>query len=287
MSAQESGGGTRRGMGVGGAARRGLLVVLGLVWLFPTYLIVANAVRPADDYDPSDAVKPPSSMGLFDNISEAWSRTSVGDTLLSTLGYSVVSPALAVLLGALAGYAIVVLRLKHGFAWFVVIFAGTIVPFQMLLVPLFVGYSKVSLYDDHVGLVLIYTATSVPLAALVMRNFFGSVAVSIFEAARLDGASTFRIFWRIYLPLSSAALAAVFILEFTYVWNDLLFGLTLSQSETVRPVWAELSALTTDVYAGTPVPIALAAGLVVSLPTVVLFLATQRLFTRGLTLAQF
>lgn len=267
--------------------RRAVLIVLGLVWLFPTYLIVANAVRPAGDYDPSDAVKPPGSIGLFDNISEAWSRTDVGATIGSTAIYSLVAPALAVLFGALAGYAIVVLRVRFGFLWFIVIFAGTVVPFQMLLVPLFVGYSKVSLYDDQMGLVLVHTAISVPLAALVMRNFFGSVAVSIFEAARLDGASTFRIFWRIYLPLSSAALAAVFILEFTYVWNDLLFGLTLAQSDNVRPVWAELSALTTDVYAGTPVPVALAAGLVVSLPTVVLFLATQRLFTRGLTLAQF
>ncbi|MFC6878602.1 MULTISPECIES: carbohydrate ABC transporter permease [Actinomadura] len=276
-----------RARDLSGAARRTLLVVLGLVWLFPTYLIVANAVRPATDYDPSDAVKPPSKLGLFDNIGEAWDRTNVGDTLLSTGLYSIVAPALAVLVGALAGYAIVVLRLRHGFAWFVVIFAGTVVPFQMLLVPLFIGYSKVSLYDNRLGLILVYTAINVPLAALVMRNFFGNMAVSIYEAARMDGASTFRIFWRIYLPLSSAALAAVFILEFTYVWNDLLFGLTLSQTETVRPVWAELSALTTDVYAGTPVPIALAAGLVVSLPTVVLFLVTQRLFTRGLTLAQF
>ncbi|GGV12995.1 permease [Actinomadura cremea] len=270
-----------------GTVRRAILVVLGLAWLFPTYLVVANAIRPAADYDASDAVAPPTSIGLLDNIAQAWETTDVGATLLSTLLYSIAAPAIAVLLGALAGYAIVVLRLRHGFLWFVVIFAGTVVPFQMLLIPLFVGYSRVSMYDSQAGLIIVYTAISVPLAALVMRNFFGGVAVSIFEAARLDGASTFRIFWRIYLPLSSAALAAVFILEFTYVWNDLLFGLTLSQSETVRPVWAELSALTTDVYAGTPVPIALAAGLVVSLPTVVLFLATQRLFTRGLTLAQF
>ncbi|MDL4771955.1 MULTISPECIES: carbohydrate ABC transporter permease [Thermomonosporaceae] len=270
-----------------GTVRRGVLVVLGLAWLFPTYLIVANAVRPATEYDATDAVRPPTSMGLFDNISEAWERTAVGQTLFSTALYAVVAPLLAVLVGALAGYAIVVLRLRHGFAWFVVIFAGTVVPFQMLLVPLFIGYSKVSLYDNRLGLILVYTAINVPLAALVMRNFFGNMAVSIYEAARMDGASTFRIFWRIYVPLSASALAAVFILEFTYVWNDLLFGLTLSQTETVRPVWAELSALTTDVYAGTPVPIALAAGLVVSLPTVVLFLATQRLFTRGLTLAQF
>jgi multiple sugar transport system permease protein len=100
----------------------------------------------------------------------------------------------------------------------------------------------------------------------------------------MDGASTFRIFWRIYLPLSTSALAAVFILEFTFIWNDLIFGLTLTQTAEVRPVMTALAGLMTDVYAGTPVPVGLAAGLVVSLPTVVLFLATQRLFARGLSL---
>ncbi|REE98835.1 carbohydrate ABC transporter permease [Thermomonospora umbrina] len=266
--------------------RHGTLVLLGLIWLAPTYLILSNAVRPATSYDPSDAMKPPSDFALFANISEVWDRTELGPSMISSLLYSVVSPAAAVLLGALAGYAVVVLRLRRGFLWFMVIYGGSIFPFQMLLVPLFVGYSKTPLYDSRSGMILIYTAISVPLAALVMRNFFGGIAISIFEAARMDGASTFRIFWRIYLPLSWTAMAAVFILEFTFIWNDLLFGLTLTQSESTRPVMTELSALTTDVYAGTPVPVALAAGLVVSIPTIAVFLLTQRLFTRGLTLAQ-
>lgn len=269
-----------------GTARRAVLIGLGLLWLFPTYLILANALRPAADYNPSDAVVPSTSFALFDNIAEVWKRTDLEQSLVSTLLYSVVSPALAVLVGALAGYAIVVLRLRRGFAWFMLIYGGSIFPFQMLVVPLFVGYSKGPLYDSRLGMILIYTAISIPFAALVMRNFFGGIAISIFEAARMDGASTLRIFWRIFLPLSWPALAAVFILEFTLTWNDLLFGLVLTQSETVRPVMAELSALTTDVYAGTPVPIALAAGIVVSLPTVVVFLVTQRLFARGLSLAQ-
>ncbi|WP_336207522.1 carbohydrate ABC transporter permease [Nonomuraea sp. LPB2021202275-12-8] len=264
--------------------RRAVLIVLGLIWLGPTYLLLVNASRPPDSYDPAGAWVPSADFSLFSNFARALESADLAGSLASTALYSVVSPALGVLIGALAGYTIVVLRLRHGFWWFLLIFGGTIFPSQMLLVPLFVGYSDAGLYDSRAGMILIYTAINVPLAAFVLRNFYTGVAFSIFEAARMDGASTWHIFWRIYLPLSTSALAAVFILEFTFIWNDLIFGLTLTQSSEVRPVMTALAGLMTDVYAGTPVPVGLAAGLVVSLPTVVLFLATQRLFARGLSL---
>jgi multiple sugar transport system permease protein len=264
--------------------RRAVLVVLGLIWLGPTYLLIVNASRPAASYDPSRAWVPSGDFALLENFGRALDSANLTDSLASTAVYSLVSPTLGVLIGALAGYTIVVLRLRHGFWWFLLIFGGTIFPSQMLLVPLFVGYSDAGLYDSRMGMILVYTAINVPLAAFVLRNFYTGVAFSIFEAARMDGASTWRIFWRIYLPISLTALAAVFILEFTFIWNDLIFGLTLTQTESVRPVMTALAGLMTDVYAGTPVPVGLAAGLVVSLPTVVLFLATQRLFARGLSL---
>jgi multiple sugar transport system permease protein len=189
-------------------------------------------------------------------------------------------------IGAMAGYAIVVLRLRAGFWWFLLLFGGTVFPTQMLLIPLFLGYSWADLYDRRVGLVLIYTAVSIPLAAFVMRNFFTGIAYEMFEAARVEGASTWHIFRKIYFPLALPALGAVFILEFAFIWNDLLFGLTLSQSDPVRPVMTALSALS-SAYAGSSVPVLLAAGLVMSLPTVAVFLAAQRMFARGLALGQF
>lgn len=269
-----------------GSIRVLVLVVLGLIWLAPAYLMVVNAARPAGAFDPAHAWTPSGTFDLLTNIQRAWNHAGIGQSLGSTLLYSVVSPVLAIGIGALAGFAVVTLKLRHGFAWFMLIFGGTIFPSQMLLIPLFVAYSKFSLYDTRPGMILIYTAISVPLAAFVMRNFFTGVAFSMFEAARLDGASTMRVFWRIYLPLSWSALAAIFVLEFTFTWNDLLFGMTLSQSPGIRPVMPAVSALQSDVYAGTPVPVALAVGLLVSLPAIALFLATQRLFTRGLTLGQ-
>lgn len=264
--------------------RRAVLIVLGLIWLGPTYLLLINASRPAASYDPAKAWIPSGDIEIVGNFAKAWESANLADSLASTALYSVVSPLVGVLIGAMAGYTIVVLRLRYGFWWFLLIFGGTIFPSQMLLVPLFVTYADQGLYDSRMGMILIYTAISVPLAAFVLRNFFTGVAFSIFEAARMDGASTFKIFWRIYLPLARSALAAVFILEFTFIWNDLIFGITLTQTSSVRPVMTALAGLMTDVYAGTPVPVGLAAGLVVSLPTVVLFLATQRLFARGLSL---
>lgn len=271
---------------LGEASRRGTLVVLGLIWLFPAYLIIITAMRPAASFNPASAWIPSVHLGLWANVAKAWQASAIGQSLGSSLLYSVAAPLLACVIGALAGYAIVVLRLRYGFFWFMVIFGGTVFPSQMLLVPLFVSYAKVGLYDNRIGMIIIYTAISAPFAAFVMRNFFTNVAFSIFEAARMDGASTLRIFAQLYLPLARTALAAVFILEFTFVWNDLLFGLTLTQSPGTRPVMTALAALQSDVYAGTPVPVALAAGLIVSLPPIVLFLATQRFFARGLALGQ-
>nr|WP_231980044.1 carbohydrate ABC transporter permease [Tessaracoccus coleopterorum] len=186
----------------------------------------------------------------------------------------------------MAGFAIIALRLRNGFAWFVLIFCSTVFPIQMVLMPLFIGYVELNLFDTHLGMVIIYMVISVPFSAFVMRNFFSNFAYSLYEAAVIDGASPWRIFWRIYMPNASSALVAIFILQATLIWNDLLLGLTLSQSETVRPVVPALAALQTT-YGGSTMPVVLSGGLIVSIPTVVLFLCTQRYFAKGLALGQY
>lgn len=266
--------------------RKGVLVVLGAVWLVPVYLMLANAAKTNDQYGVVPVWRPAGFSGLWENMAAAWDRGRISEGIASTALYSVVSPGLAVLVGAAAGFAIVALNLKHGFVWFVVIFCSTVFPIQMILMPLFIAYVSADLYDTRAGMVLIYTVISVPFSAFVMRNFFSGVARQVFEAAVVDGASTWRIFWRIYLPMSRSALAAVFVLQATFIWNDLLLGLTLTQSSQTRPVMTALSALQST-YGGSTMPTVLAGGLIVSIPTVALFLLTQRSFTQGLSLGQF
>lgn len=266
--------------------RKGILIILGLLWLAPVYLIVANAAKTDAEYGSTSAWQPAGFSGLLENIAQAWDRGGLAEGVASTGLYSVAAPVIAVLIGAGAGFAIVALKLRRGFLWFVVIFSATVFPLQMILMPLFIGYVEFGLYDTRVGMILVYTVISVPFAAFVMRNFFTGVAHQVFEAAVVDGASTWRIFWRIYLPMSTSALVAIFILQATLIWNDLLLGLTLTQSSETRPVMTALAALQST-YGGSTMPTVLAGGLIVSLPTVLLFLLAQRAFTRGLSLGQF
>lgn len=269
----------------GAALRYGTTAVLGLVWLAPLYLVLVNAFRPSTGYTGDHLWTPSPHFALIGNFRLALSAGSLGPGFAATVFYSVVAPAIAVIIGALAGYAITVLRLRHGFAWFMLIYGGTLFPAQMLLIPLFFGYARLSLYNTGLGLILIYVAIDVPLAAFVMRNFFMSTARSVYESALVDGGRPWGIFWRAYVPMCRVGLLAVFVLEFTFVWNDLLFGLILTHSSGVRPLMTALATLSNP-YAGVTVPVILAGGLIVSLPTVALFLATQRLFARGLALAQ-
>jgi multiple sugar transport system permease protein len=261
--------------------RYGVVVVLIVVWILPLYLVLVNAATPSGEYAEKQIWALPTSFGLLENMVTAWRTANLGPSVFSTLLYAVVGAAAAVLVAALAAFAIIALRVRHGFAWFMLIYSGTIFPFQMYLGPLFDGYSKSGLYDTRIGLLLLYTAIAIPFATFVLRNHFSGIPIELSEAARLDGAPSRTVFWRIYMPLSTNALAAVFVFQFTWIWNEFLFGLTLSRSPDVRPIMTALAALQGQ-YASTSIPVVLAGALAVSVPTLVLFIVLQRLFVQAL-----
>jgi multiple sugar transport system permease protein len=268
-------------MTIGGLIRHTLLLILGAAWILPLYLLLINASTPPREYGDKERWELPTSFALGDNISDAWNAANLSEAVISTALYAIVGGFLSVLLAAFAAFAIISLKVRFGFFWFIVIYAGTIFPFQMYLSPLYTMYVDWDLYNTHIGLLMLYTAIAIPFATFIMRNHFTSVPADLGEAARLDGASSLRVFASIFAPLSLNAFATVFILQFTWIWNDLLFGLTLSRSANIRPIMAALAALQGQ-YSGTGPPVALAGAIIVSVPTFALFFAVQRVFVRGL-----
>ena len=261
--------------------------VLGFVagaWLVPLYFVVVNATVLREEYGDRPLWSWPATFGLDDNMAAAWRLADLGASVASTLLYAVVGAAVAVLLAALAAFAIVALRVPHGFTWFMFLYAGTVFPLQMFIAPLYSMYVQLNLYDTRTGLLLLYTAVAIPFAVFILRNHFTTVPADLHEAAQLDGASALRSFWHVYLPMSVNALAAVFVFQFTWIWNDLLFGLTLSRSASVRPVMTALATLQGEHFSAS-VPVVLAGALLAALPTMVLFFMVQRVFVRGLAVA--
>ncbi len=267
-----------RGRAIG---RQAALLLLGAVWIVPLYLVLINAVATPEDYATKAIWAPPPSFGLFDNLRIAWNVAQLGSAVANTLLYAIVGGVAAVLLASMAAFAIVALRVRWGFFWFLLIYSGTIFPFQMYLSPLFSNYADWGLYNSRLGLLLLYTAITVPFAVFVIRNHFVSISHDLVDAARLDGASAFRIYRNVFIPLSMNAFASVFILQFTWIWNDLLFGLVLSRSADVRPIMTALAALGGQ-QGNTGIPVSLAGTLIVSVPTFILFFAVQRFFVSGL-----
>ncbi len=267
-------------MSLGRVLRTVTVAVLALLWLVPTWLLVVNALVPAESYSGSPHWLP-TDFGLFDNMSQAWDKANLGPAFGNSLLYSVVSALAAAVLAAGAAFATIIMPVKRRTLWFWMIYSGTLLPLQVFIRPLFLSYAQSSLYDTQIGLVLIYTAIAIPFAFFVMRNYALTLPREVVEAARMDGASWWRLFWQIHVPLTRSAMIAVFVFQFVAVWNDLMFGITLATSRNIRPIMAALADLQGN-YSNVGPPVVLAGALLVSLPTLVLFFSAQRFFISSL-----
>jgi multiple sugar transport system permease protein len=259
-------------------------LTLAVVWLVPLFLLVITPMKTTPEYQgASQWALPHHPLEIFHNLKAAWTTAGLGPGFVVSLSYGLVGAALAILCGSLGAYAITRLPVRLGFLWFILVFSGTIFPFQMYLIPLFKMYTDTGLYDTWLGMALFYTAIAIPFCLFVLRGFFATIPGEVQDAARLDGAGDFRIYWRIFLPLARGPIAVLFLFQFTWIWNDLLFGLVLSTSDGIRPIMPSLLGMQ-GIYASTGPPILLAGALIGSLPTLLLFLFLGRYLLRGLTL---
>lgn len=265
---------------LGGGLRTFAVLALALIWLVPVYLIVVNAITDEAQYDGTPRWFP-GSFGFFGNLSSAWNAANFGQTAVNSLIYSTFCAAAAVFIATLAAYALVALDLRRPALWFWIIYAGTLLPLQVFARPLFLAEAEMNLYDSKRGLSIVYVALCIPFAMFVVRNVLTTVPKEIPEAARLDGANWFQMFLHVHLPLARSAMAAAFVFQFVYIWNELFFGITLSISPDVQPVMASLATLQGP-YSTTSQPAVLAVAIVVALPTIVLFLGFQRFFVSSL-----
>jgi multiple sugar transport system permease protein len=260
------------------------VLVLAAAWIVPLALLIVTPMKSFEEYAGSSQwALPHDPLQLFDNMKTAWNSAGLGPGFLASLSYGLVGAVVAIFCGALGAYAITRLEIRGRFWWFLLVFSGTLFPFQMYLIPLFQLYTNTSLYDTWLGMALFYSAIATPFCLFVMRGFFSTVEHEIEDAARLDGASSWAVLWRILMPLARGPIAVLVLFQFTWIWNDFMFGLVLSTSDGIRPVMTSLAALQGSYSTAGP-PVVLAGALVGSLPTIALFLLLGRYLLSGLTL---
>ena len=258
------------------------MAIIVVAWLYPVFFLMVNANKTASEYSQGSKTEIIWGTSIFENAIKAWNK-GIGDGVFNSLLYGFVGSGIAVFVAFIAAFGIVRLKMKNGLLWFLLIYSGTVFPFQMYLLPLFEAYVAVGIYNTKFGLILVYVGLCIPFSTFVLRGFFLTVPWEIQEAAKIEGATNFQILHKIMMPLARAPILLVFLIQFTWIWNDLLFGMVLSRSVGVRPITTALVGMQ-NLYAQMDGPTILTATLMASIPTLLIFLLLQKHFIRGLTL---
>jgi multiple sugar transport system permease protein len=263
------------------AAKYIVLTLFTLTWLVPMFAALLTSFRSMDDITLHGFWSIPRHLTLV-KFTEAWKAAHVRQYLLNSFIITIPSLIGMLFLSSLSAYSLARFKFKGNLLFYFMYVAGTMLPFQILLLPVFRLTNTLGLYDTYGALILIHTAFQLGFCTFVLRNFMRTVPGEILDASRVDGCGEFRIYWQIMLPLSLPALAALATLEFTWVFNDFLWALILIQSNSLRPVTAGLATLQGQYV--TDWPLITAGALLATLPTVLVFVFLQRYFIQGLTL---
>jgi len=257
------------------------LTALTLLWLVPVFSALLTSFRSMDEISRYGFFSLPKSFYL-DNFTRAWTDARVEKYLINSFIITLPSLFGMLFLSSLAAYALARYRFRGNLLIYFIFVAGTMLPFQILMLPVFRLTNMLGLFDTYGALIMIHTAFQLGFCTFVLRNFMRTVPYEIVDAARVDGCGEFRIYWQIVLPLTLPALAALATLEFTWVFNDYLWAIILLRSDTLRPVTAGLATLKGQY--NTEWPVITAGALLATIPTLVVFVFLQRYFIQGLTL---
>jgi len=253
-----------------------------VIWLLPMIAIVATAGRSLSDLNRGNYWGIPSEWAFVDNFSAVFGSSSIGIYLLNSVIITLPSIVGALFLSTLAGAGLALYKFRGRFVILALFIAGNFVPFQILMIPVRQLTLDLGIYDTYWGVILFQIAFQTGFCTFFMRNFIADLPFELVEAARAEGVGEWKILIHVIVPLVRPALAALAVLQFTFIWNDFFWPLILIQSDELRPITLGLTVLKGQYISSFNL---LAAGsLIAALPPVIMFFAMQRHFIAGLTL---
>jgi multiple sugar transport system permease protein len=255
-----------------------------LIWVIPFLGVFMASIRPFSEVQ----------FGWWNfenfhptlkNFLDAWigetSRAPLSSAMINSLIVTIPATFIPIFVAALAAYSFARFSFRTKDLLFFTIVLLQTIPQQMVILPIFTLMKNIGLLNTYIGLILVHTAFGLPWQILFLRNFFSVLPVEVEEAARIDGASYFKIFYRIVLPMSLPALASIVALQFIWVWNDFFFALTLIHDPAMR-LATQVIPVTIGRYEKNWSLLS-AASIIVMIIPIAIYAALQRYYVRGIT----
>ncbi|PZE73524.1 carbohydrate ABC transporter permease [Curtobacterium sp. MCBD17_019] len=256
-----------------------ILVAICAVTVFPLLWLLATSLRPENTVFNGPFFP---TMLTTRAYGTAWTSTDFGLHFLNSLWITTATVAGVLVFASMTGYAFAKLRFPFKNVLYVALLSTLMMPSTALIIPLYLQLKNIGLLNSQFGLLVLYISSSAPFAMFLMRAFFETLPDELVQAARIDGAGEFTVFWRVILPLARPGVATVVIFQFLSTWNEFLIANTVLQNTRALPLQPVLFSLIGQYQTDWP---SLAAGLTLSIvPVVLVYVWMQRQFVAGMTL---
>ncbi|MBS4202229.1 carbohydrate ABC transporter permease [Bacillus sp. FJAT-49732] len=252
------------------------LILLSLFYLMPLYVMIVTSLKPFAEVSLATMWKLPST---FDFSSYSFAFKKLAPNLMNSFYLVIPATILAAMIGSMNGYVLSKWRFK-GSEWvFTALLFGMFIPYQSILIPLIEFLRSIELYNSITGLVFVHVVYGIPVTTLMFRNFYANIPMDLIESAKMDGAGFLRIYWNIMIPLSISGFVVVGIWQFTNIWNEFLFAVTITTNKQ-QPVMVALQNLSGSQIVEWNVQ--MAGALLAALPTLLVYIILGKYFVRGL-----
>ncbi|MBT2538703.1 carbohydrate ABC transporter permease [Arthrobacter sp. ISL-69] len=258
-----------------------LIALLLVVELYPLLWLLLSSLKTQNEFLNAPSWSLPAQLN-FANYVDAWTTGNLATYARNSILATVPSLALIIILGVAAGFALEVLVWRGRNQVLLMFLVGIMVPAQIILLPLFTAYFRIGLAGTLWPLIITYTAIGLPLTVFMMATYFRSVPREVFEAATIDGASTLRAFWSVGFPMVRNAVFTVALVQFFFIWNDLLIALTFTIDKNLRTIQVGLLSFTGE-FGQTAYGPLFAAICINVFGTLILYLFLNQRIMKGLT----
>lgn len=253
------------------------LILVALFYLLPLYVMVITGFKDAANVSLQTMWRLPGSLSAG-GYREAWDRLS--PNMMTSFKLVIPGTLLSAVIGSFNGYLFAKWRFRGSNLLFGLLLFGMFIPYQSILIPLIQALQRIGLYGSIWGLILVHVVAGLPITTLIFRNYYANIPRELMEAARVDGATIWQIYRQVMLPLSLPGFVVVGIFQFTNIWNDFLFGLTIITNPANQPITIALNNLSGTFSVQWNV--VMAGAVIAALPTALIYIFLGRFFIKGM-----
>jgi glucose/mannose transport system permease protein len=252
------------------------LTMMALFYLLPMFVMLNTGFKSFEEVSLATMWHLPTSLSL-DNFRAAWEILQ--PNMMNSLKIVIPAATISSILGSINGYVLSKWKFRGANVVFPLLLFGMFIPYQSVLIPLVQVMSWVGLAGSIWALIIVHVIYGIPITTLIFRNYFATIPETLIEAAKVDGAGIWQVYWRVMLPLSVPAFVVVYIWQFTSAWNDFLFAVLLTSQDN-WPITVALNNM-----AGSQIVawnVQMAGSFLAALPTLLIYIFLGRYFLRGM-----